>query len=1391
MPGIATGRAVLSILRELGNIGREEAFVPDDRDSGLSTLLDVYIPRDRREALVEGRELHDRTSGAVLFADMSGFTIRTEELADQLGPQRGAEALRTQVDAVLGSVIEEVHRYGGSIIGFAGDAVTAWFDGDDGRKATAAALASQRRFEGDGGGPQTKYAVTAGLARRFLVGHTRIQRMDVVAGEILDRMAAAEKLARPGEVLIGSEVVGRIQQRLEVVEWRHAGAAGDFAGESFAVVAGAPEDLTGPAEPRPLLPVPVEVARDFILPPVGQRLERGQGELVTEMRRAVTLFVQFGGIDYDLDNEAGAKLDRYIRWVQTVLARYGSFLMSLVVGDKGAYFYSTFGAPLAHEDDVTRALRAAEELLHPPAEFDFIEGTSIGVSEGRMLAGTYGGADRRTYGVLGLAANVAARFMQRARPGQILASGAVSAEASEEYEFHRLSGDPIPGTAGAVAFELGAPKHERAVVAPKSRVRTEIVGRAVERRALDDRLQALLDGESGLVVIEGPAGIGKSRLLVDFIERAERLGVPTFTGAGNDLERNTPLYAWRNVFRSLLGLSERADEAAVVTALERVLGDSPDLLDRLPLLNPVLPIELAETETTARIRTSVRADNAIELMLACLERPVGGLAIKLLVFDDAQWLDSASWSLLDAARRRIAYLAIALARRPVDAVEVDASLSKIPKSLLDELEARSADVLRLEPLQEDEITELLELHLKVPKIPHELREIIVARSEGNPFFAQELVESLLQRRVVSVDHFTLTMHGGIEQLSTEFPERIERLLVSRLDQLSLTDQTTLVVGSVLGRNFSRRMLADVGAADVGDGELSASLTNLVDLGFLEETRFGEEPSYQFRHGLTQEAAADLLPPAQRSEIHGRAAGWIEAHQQAFLPAWYPALAQHWDAAGNVPKALDYLELAAGQAAATSAYDEAIAFYSRALELERADGHVEDLARWHVRLGEVYVHRQREDTTEGRRHLEEGLRRLGAAPPRGTAGAVIGLIWQLLLQLRNRFIGPRRATGERVGELREASRAYERLVELYFLAGEDLLSLYAALRTLNLAEAAGPSPEWTRGMATVGALVGFIPMRGIAERYLERSLDSVDADEPSAEIWASLVAGFYDSGLGDWSRASRLMDRVYELADRMGDERRIDDALENLGMQAYLRGDIGESLRLADELVERGERRGSDLVLAYGLANRTYAYLELGRGEDAIDQVRALQDVQDRDPDFSDRVLIDDRYGLRALVELHAGSPRRALDYADQALGRVSGRPSNYSAIAAFAAPAEVYLSVWREQGVADRKLRGKVRRAMKLLNGYARVFPIGRPRLLRWQGVHDHLRGKTERGLRNIRAGIAGSRDLGMRLEEARGLETLAWALGPDHPDTARHAAAAATILTELGIETAAEQRAA
>ncbi|MFO7634253.1 MAG: adenylate/guanylate cyclase domain-containing protein [Caldilinea sp.] len=355
----------------------------------------VYIPMDRRQALVHQGDFPDRVQGAALFADISGFTPLTEALVRELGAQRGAEELTRFLNLVYDDVIDEVHRFGGSVIAFAGDAITCWFDDDDGRRAATAALAMQeamRPFASlntPGGATVSlamKAAVATGAARRFLVGDPAQRVIDALAGETLTRLAAAEHQAAKGEVIVDATTLAALQDAS--IGEQCVGAA---LNETFTVL----HALAQPSSPAswPLIDpaaLTESAVRPWVLAPVYERLRSGLGDFLAELRPTVALFLRFGGIDYDGDEQAGARLDAYIRWVQLIVARYDGTLIDLNIGDKGSYLYINFGAPLAHENDAERAAATALALCAPSDHLAFMGDVQIGISQGRMRAGAYG-----------------------------------------------------------------------------------------------------------------------------------------------------------------------------------------------------------------------------------------------------------------------------------------------------------------------------------------------------------------------------------------------------------------------------------------------------------------------------------------------------------------------------------------------------------------------------------------------------------------------------------------------------------------------------------------------------------------------------------------------------------------------------------------------------------------------------------------------------------------------------------------------------------------------------------------------------------------------------------------------------------------------------------------
>ena len=196
---------------------------------------------------------------------------------------------------------------------------------------------------------------------------------------------------------------------------------------------------------------------------------------------------------------------------------------------------------------------------------------------------------------------------------------------------------------------------------------TPMVGRRAEKAALTQRLSALQEGTGGTVLIEGEAGIGKSRLVAELLQGAKAVGViGRLVGAGDAVEKSTPYHAWRPIFSQLFNLAEFSDDLEVRrTHVLTRLQSEPDDLRLAPLLNVVLPLDLPENELTEQMSGEVRADNTHELLIRLLQAAASEAPL-LLVLEDAHWLDSASWALTALVSRDVQPTLIVIATRPLE-----------------------------------------------------------------------------------------------------------------------------------------------------------------------------------------------------------------------------------------------------------------------------------------------------------------------------------------------------------------------------------------------------------------------------------------------------------------------------------------------------------------------------------------------------------------------------------------------------------------------------------------------------------------------------------------------------------------------------------------------------
>lgn len=908
-------------------------------------MLAAYIPMDRRQALVSGEALPERMSGTALFADISGFTPLTEALALEFGPQRGAEELTAHLNQVFTALIAEVDRYHGSVVSFSGDAITCWFGegspnavvrsrlGADlsltASRGAACALAMQAAMRAldsitipSGGQPREitlamKVALATGSVRRFLVGDPALQQIDTLAGSLIDQLAEAEHLAGKGEILIDTATCEALAGSARIEEWRESGT-----GQSFAVLTGLLTRVD--IHPWPEIPaeaIAAEIARPWLLPAVYERLQAGQGEFLAELRPVVSFFLRFSGIDFESDPTAGEKLDNYLRQVQQSLARYEASLVQLTIGDKGSYLQAAFGAPVAHEDDSRRALAVALELKN--LQVEFITSVQFGISKGRMRTGAYGGPNRRTYGMMGDDVNLAARLMQSARPGQILVSMSVCQGIEADYLWEQLPPLKVKGKSEPVqVFGLLGYKAGRTSQLRAPRYTLPMVGRQEELAQIEEKVREASAGQGRMVGITGEAGVGKSRLVAEAIRLADEHGFASYSGECQSFGMNISFLVWGDIWRGYWGLDPSAPVEDQVRRVEEDLAKiDPALAARLPLLGALLNLPIPDNDLTASFDAKLRKTSLESLLVDCLrarrsDRPL------LFVLEDCQWIDPLSHDLLEVlgrATQNLPVLFLVAYRAPLPDRLAAPRVSLLPHFTQIELTEFSPE----------EAHELISLKLKdlfgpAGQATAGLVRLITSRAEGNPFYIEEILNYLRDRAAALPDPTTVE--------SLDLPTSLHSLILSRIDQLTERQKTTLKVASVIGRLFRAAMLWGTYPQLGEPGRVIADLDRMVRLDLVSQDAPEPELVYLFKHILTQEVAYESLPFATRSALHTQIGAYIERTYAQSLDQYIDLLAFHYDRGEDAGKRKEYL-LKAGEAARRNyANSAAIDYYRRALPL---------------------------------------------------------------------------------------------------------------------------------------------------------------------------------------------------------------------------------------------------------------------------------------------------------------------------------------------------------------------------------------------------------------------------------------------------------------------------
>jgi ABC-type transport system substrate-binding protein/class 3 adenylate cyclase len=604
-----------------------------------------------------------------------------------------------------------------------------------------------------------------------------------------------------------------------------------------------------------------------------------------------------------------------------------------------------FGAPTTREDDAERAVRCALRIVGEMEEYarevrrgwgaeGF--GVRVGAATGAVVVGEVGAGTRVEYAAFGDTVNVAARLQSAAEPGSVLVDDATHRAVEQVFEWGprqelELKGKSEGVTAWPVVGVAAAGRTHRGLPG----VETRLVGRSRELGLGREALEALGAGRGGVLVVAGDAGIGKTRLLNELRELAERGGSCWLEGRCVSYGESLPYWPFRDLLRGeWIGAGVEEPELRVRVGLRRRLEQLFDgKADELyPYLGGLLEVAL---EHEAAARTSQLSPEALQWrtfeVVGQLFARLAESAPLVLSLEDLHWADPTSVLLLEQllSLAEEAPVLLVLSLRP--------ERDHPSWSLREHAGREFPHLLReidLGPLG-DADGELLAALVAPATLPAELERRVLEAADGNPFFLEELVRSLADvGALVRTDDGWRFDHA----VEVEVPPTVEKAILARLDRLSAPARDLVTAASALGRTFALPLLEGVLGEVPGD-----SLHELQRLGLLRQSRRWPQPEYGFRHALIQETAYRTLLADQRTRLHRRAAEWLEERYAGRDTEVLGLLAYHWLRAEDEEKAAGYLLRAGDKAREEHALDEAIEHYRDLLPLLERRGERQEIA----------------------------------------------------------------------------------------------------------------------------------------------------------------------------------------------------------------------------------------------------------------------------------------------------------------------------------------------------------------------------------------------------------------------------------------------------------------
>jgi class 3 adenylate cyclase/tetratricopeptide (TPR) repeat protein len=836
-----------------------------------------------------------------------------------------------------------------------------------------------------------------------------------------------------------------------------------------------------------------------------------------------------------------------------------------------------FGAPLAHEDDAERAIRASLGILASIQKYaqelqtkKLVENFQmrVGLNTGLVVVGNIGSDLHMEYAAIGDTVNLASRMQSAAEPNTILISQNTHRLASSLFEFEDRGKITVKGKTEAIQVYrvLGERKgavRRRGIAGLMS----PMVGRG---RELSQLMQCIADAQAGrgsIVAIIGEAGLGKSRLVAEWRKATLAIdhALRWIEGRCLSYGASTPYHLGTDILRAIIGAPTGASEEETGGALWKLTESlfGAEMKEVYPFLGHLLGVTLEED---MRAPFNYLDGSALQAKyIAAFKRLLQKLAQSaplVIVCEDLHWADPSSVELglqILPVAMQVPLIVVFVTREERESAGWKMITQAHSSPGVGMIE------LHLAALSEQDSKQLVNNLLDVEAVLESLLQLILRKAEGNPFFVEEVIRMLIDRGGIERQAGKPVVTREIQ--SIEIPDTIQGVLSARIDRLLEDAKRVLQIASVIGRTFQIKVLEQV--LEQPEINLSAILPQLENAQLVRHL-VEEEPAYMFKHALTQETAYKSLLRPKRREIHLRVAEIYERTYTDRLDEYAALLARHFEFAEEHSKALEYLMRAAEWARRAAAHREEIEFLARAIALAQQTSHPELIADLHARRGKAFA-----SITMWKQARQELELALGALPPAEDERRV-----QVLLDLAD-------AT-EWLWDSSQARQYINQALVIAEKTGNDNL-LACVMSTLAFSQVSDAQTQ-----------------EGL-ERYEHAFARATDHHAPY------LIVGKEFSGLalywvGRYNDAITRNREALRLAREVSNTVTIVRALTNLGMAQMGLGLYAEAINSLNEARRFGQEHNVLAWLARATSTLGGLYLDLGdyaRAESIANEARDL------------------------------------------------------------------------------------------------------------------------------------------------------------------------------------------